>query len=72
MPQRASNLQVGYTRRPTLPQVDAALARARVALKAGCEQGDLDGVYLALAVLDQLLDTRREVTHPKDTPCAAS
>ena len=71
MPQK-SNLNTGYAKTPTLPQVDAALTRARQALHAGCEQGDLDGVRLALAVLDQLLDTRHAVTHPKDTPCAAS
>ena len=62
MPQKRTNLSVGYTKPPTLPQVDAALGRARLALQAGCEQGDLDGVRLALAVLDSLLDTRSEVT----------
>ena len=61
MPQKATNLAVGYTKPPTLPQVDAALGRARAALIAGCDQGDLDGVALALAVLDSLLDTRLDV-----------
>ena len=61
MPQKRTNLAVGYEKPPTLPQVDAALTRARLALQAGCEQGDLDGVRLALAVLDSLLDTRSEV-----------
>ena len=61
MPQQSSNptnLSAGYARRLTLKQVDAALTRARAALYGGCEQGDLDGVRLALAVLDELLDTR--------------
>ena len=62
MPQQPTNLSVGYKKPPTLPQVDAALGRARTALIAGCEQGDLDGVRLSLAVLDELLDTRLEVT----------
>ena len=61
MPQKITNLGVGFEKPPTLPQVDAALGRARAALIAGCEQGDLDGVRLSLAVLDSLLDTRLEV-----------
>lgn len=60
MPQ--TNLSAGYAQRHTVKQVDAALTRARQALYAGCEQGDLDGVRLALGVLDTLLDTRLTLT----------
>lgn len=58
MPMPQTNLSAGRT----VKQIDAALTRARHALKAGCEQGDLDGVRLALGVLDTLLDTRLTLT----------
>ena len=68
MPQKRTNLGPHFDKAPTLPQVDAALVRARLALQAGCEQGDLDGVALAMGVLDLLLDTRSEVMGSSTPP----
>ena len=62
MPQPPKKTTLTLAEVPTLPQVDAALTRARTALLVGCEQGDLDGVRLTLEVLDHLLDTRSEVS----------